>query len=605
MNRFIRIARLSADAPSSYFLPMPTVLRTAFELGLLTLGYWFFDLAVRQDGFPRLIGRIGLYGGRRGGPRPGRRPGLTEALWISPCLLTIPFWNWASLPFGHDVRFLAVTLLSLLAWQAATKDIDPVTGETPMLPRIALVALAAGSWFHPACLPAAGYLLTHPFGLWQHHATLPMRLLQALMAHVVLASALLPLGLYRDASTLVFFVSTLTVSHYLITALAKCLLGPRWYSWVTENRIHHLAASAYSWGWPRFLPWPVWRKAIHALARIEVPLQAAAFALELLSPLALLNPNAAIGFCLAWAGFHLGVFAVSGLLFWDWIITDMALALFIHMLPGTAAAHAFGLPAVIASLAFMAAFPLRHKLWKPMPLGWYDSPFTQRIHWRVRGISGKPYGLYNDFMCPHERLYGKVNGCFLVPCPVITYHLGEVWKPDLRDAICAAGPDNDRLDAVKDKFGIRPVCDLRAANHEAYLRRFFHELNRGARKRVLPRPLRWLKAPGDQIFYWGDLPRYRGQEPVATVTLHYREEYFDGRELRRLREEQVAEIGISGTDVETGCGAHGKEPVREATPKEIDDFLLTHAAGRLIDLPGFGGGYVGGDDGKAVPERQR
>jgi hypothetical protein len=207
-----------------------------------------------------------------------------------------------------------------------------------------------------------------------------------------------------------------------------------------------MASSAYSWGRPRFLPWPAWRKAIHALARIEVPLQAAAFILELLSPLAFLNPGSAIGFCLAWAGFHPGVFAVSGLLFWDWILTDLALAV----------------------------FPLRHKLWKPMPLGWYDSPFTQRIHWRVRGLSGKLYGLYNDFMCPHERLYGKVNGCFLAPCPVITYHLGEVWKPELRDAI-------------------------RAANHAAYLRRFFSALNRGARKHVLPRPLRWLKAPGDQV----------------------------------------------------------------------------------------------------------
>jgi hypothetical protein len=444
-----------------------------------------------------------------------------------------------------------------------------------------------------------------------------MRLLQALMAHVVLASALIPLGPFRDASALAFFLLSIAVSHYLITALAKCLLGPKWYSWVTENRIHHLAASAYSWGWPRFLPWPAWRKAIHALARIEVPLQAAAFALELLSPLAFLHPNAAIGFCLAWAGFHLGVFAVSGLLFWDWILTDLSLAIFLYALPGTAVAHAsasavpqafgpaapstFGPAALLASLAFMAAFPLRHKLWKPMPLGWYDSPFTQRIHWRVRGISGRLYGLYNDFMCPHERLYGKVNGCFLVPCPVITYHLGEVWKPELRDAIRAAGPDPVRLDAVKERFGIRPVCDRRAANHAAYLRRFFSALNRGARKHVLLRPLRWLKAPGDQIFYWGDLPRYRGQEPVAAVTLHYREEYFDGRDLRRLREEQVAEIRIedAGGGREDGM-RDAAGPVREATPKEIDDFLLTHAAGRLIDLPGFGGGYAGGDDGKAA-----
>jgi hypothetical protein len=355
--------------------------------------------------------------------------------------------------------------------------------------------------------------------------------------------------------------------------------------------MHHLAAGAYSWGWARFLPWKTWLQAVKLLSRCERPLQAAAFLLELLSPLALWHPRAAIGFCLGFALFHLGVFAVAGLLFWDWVLADLLLAAFVAGIasdPGMSAA--FGPVPVLAGLAFMAAFPLRHKLWKPMPLGWYDTPFTQRIHWRVRGRSGRLYGLYNDFMCPHERLYGKVNGCFLAPVPVVTYHLGEVWKPELRAALVAAGPDPARLDAVKDRFGIRPVCADRAARHLAYLKRFFHELNRGARKYALPRPLRWLKAPGDQIFYWGDLPPYRRQEPVSEVTLHYREEYFDGAELRRIRDEEVARIAIDG-----------EVPYarREATPKEIDDFLLGHAAGRLIDLPGFGGGYVRGDDGKA------
>ncbi|HKP95353.1 MAG TPA: hypothetical protein VJ385_06305 [Fibrobacteria bacterium] len=558
---------------------MPSLLRDAVQLCLLTLGYRLVDLAVRQDGFPRLLGRAGL----------GRK-GLAESLWVAACLASIPFWGWDALPRGRDVRTLAACLAALLAWQAVTKDVDPATGETHRLPRIALAALAAGTWFSPACLLAAGYLFTVPFGLWQHHATLPMRLFQALMAHAVLAAALAPLGLFRDVSALVFFLLAIAVSHYLITALAKCMLGPKWHSWVTDNRIHHLAASAYSWGWARFLPWPAWRKVISAVRCAEKPLQAAAFALELLSPLAFLRPGAAFGFCCAWAGFHLGVFALSGLLFWDWILADLALAFFIVRLPETAAAHAFGPAAAMAALAFLAAFPLRHKLWKPMPLGWFDTPFTQRIHWRVRGASGTLYGLYNDFMCPHERLYGKVNGCFLVPGPVITYHLGEVWKPDLRDAIRAAGPDAARMDAVKERFGIRPVCARRAADHAAYLRRFFFELNRGARKHVLPRPLRWLKAPGDQIYYWGDLPPYRGQERAVRVTLHYREDYFDGRDLIRLRDEQVADILIGDEQ--------GQGTVREATPKEIDDFLLAHAAGRLIDLPGFGGGYVGGDDGR-------
>lgn len=568
--------------------------RYALELLLLTSAYGVADLAVRKDGFLRVLKRMGV---------SGERPAMF--LWIVPCLALAPFWRWDPAAQGEGLRVLATALSAMLAWQAATRDVDPVVGETRAFSRLLAVAAAAGVYASPAFLLGAGFLFTTPFGLWQHHAALPMRLLQALMAHAVLVplaapAALVPLasppaapaGLFRDPAVAVFFVLTMVISHYLITALAKGMLGPKWHSWVTENRLHHLAASAYSWGWARFLPWTAWRRVIASLKRVEKPLQTAAFALELLSPLALLHPRAAIGFCLAWAGFHMGVFAVSGLLFWDWVVADLAVACAVALLPAPVADQVFGPASVGAALLFMLAFPLRHKLWKPMPLGWFDTPFTQRVHWRVRGASGREYGLYNDFMCPHERLYGKVHGCFLAPVPVVTYHLGEVWKHDLRDAIRAAGPDLGRLEEVRRRFGITPRCAERTERHLAYLRLFFHRLNRGARKHVLPRWLRWLKAPGDQIYYWGDLPPYRGQEIAAQVSLHYREEYFDGEALRRLREEVLAEIEIGG-DVRLPA-----EAAREPAPGEIDEFLLGFAAGRLIDLPGFGGGYVRGDDGR-------
>lgn len=575
---------------------MPDGLRAALEFLLLVAGYALVDLAIRREGFLRLASKLGW-----------SRSHAALSAWFVLCAALLPFLSWNRIAYAGPERLLAAGLALILAWQAATRDIDPVLGEPRTFLRMLAPLLAAGTWFHPACLPAIAFLLTTPFGIWQHHAAFPMRLLQALTAHALLAASGWPAngpawlpgwisgwlsGRFRDASALALFVMTIAISHYFITALAKGMLGPKWHSWATENRMHHLAACAYSWGWARFLPWKTWLQAVKLLSRCERPLQASAFLLELLSPLAFWHPRAAIGFCLGFALFHLGVFAVAGLLFWDWILADLLLAAFVAGIasdPGMSAA-AFGPGPVLAGLAFMAAFPLRHKLWKPMPLGWYDTPFTQRIHWRVRGRSGRLYGLYNDFMCPHERLYGKVNGCFLAPVPVVTYHLGEVWKPELRAALVAAGPDPARLDAVKDRFGIRPVCADRSARHLAYLKRFFHELNRGARKYALPRPLRWLKAPGDQIFYWGDLTPYRRQEPVSEVTLHYREEYFDGAELRRIRDEEVARIAIDG---------EVPPARREATPKEIDDFLLGHAAGRLIDLPGFGGGYVRGDDGQA------
>lgn len=562
---------------------MIPLLMRLLELALLTGAYALIDLGMRQDALAWL-GR--LTGDARRAP------------WVFalPWLALSTGWRWSAIPAGDVLRVLSTVLLVGLAWKASTKDIDIVVGRTEAPARLAVLGAAAGAAWSPALVFVAGYFLSRPFGLWQHHATLPMRVLQAVMGFLGLAglSALaVAQGLpsFMSAATLVFFVVTLQVSHYLITALAKALLGPRWTSWVTDNRLHHLAASAYSWGWARFLPWSTWRRVIGALRVVERPIQGAAFAVELLAPLALLDPDLAIGFCLGWSAFHLGVFLCSGLLFWDWMLTNLAVAASIASMPAAVTDIAFGPWPVLVSVVFMVVFPLRHKLWRPMPLGWFDTPFTQRIHWRVEGASGEIYGLYNDFMCPHERLYGKVHGCFLAPVPVVTYHLGEVWKPELRDALRAAGPDLNRLADVRRDFGIEPRSESMTARHEAYLRNFFRALKQGRRKHVLPRGLRWLKAPGGQVFYWGDRPAFADQEEAVRVTLHYREEYFDGEVLRRLMDEQVLAI-----DLREPC----PEPVRELTPKEMDDFLLPLAEGRLIDLPGFGRGYVEADDGKAA-----
>ncbi|MEO0325374.1 MAG: hypothetical protein AAF447_20630 [Myxococcota bacterium] len=561
------------------------------ELAALTAAYWLVDLAVRRDGVLRLLGPLG----------ENARLGLLAAATLA--LGLVSGWSWDDVPAGDALRAFATPVCLALAWKAATKGVDPVFGNAHGAARVLVVAAALASAFSPAGMVLALLVLSSPFGVWQHHATLPMRLLQAMATLVALLSAGpvrfegLAAGdgaLFATPAAGVLFLMTVPVSHYLITALAKGWLGPRPWSWVTDNRIHHLAASAYSWGWARFVPWPQWRRVIGAVKRIEKPMQLAAFAVELLAPLALLHPTLAVVLLQGWAAFHLGVFTLSGLLFWEWIVADLALSATVLMLPESVTALAFGPGPLLLGCVFMVALPLRHKLWKPMPLGWWDTPLTQRMHWHVVGESGAVYAVTNDFMDPHERIYGKVHGCFLATAPVCTYHLGEVYKHDLRDAIRRAGPTLEGLEPVRRQFGIQPRSEAMAARHRAYLRAFFGALNGGARKSVLPGWLRWLKAPGGQVFYWNELPKYRRQEKVTALRVVFREEYFDGEELVRLRDEVALELALP-------MEAPAQAPEREPTPKELDDFLLGFALGKLIDLPSFGDGYVRTDDGKAAP----
>ena len=425
---------------------MTVDINDALNLVLMTAGYWLADRLIRAGGFVGAIRRLGVRGER-----------ATVLLIALPLAAVAPLWPWTPMDGGASTRILTGIVVAFLTWKATTKDVDLVTGERHRLARVLCIACAVGVWWSPAFAIASALLLTTPFGLWEHHSTLPMRILQAAVAFLVVSAALSGVGgLMADAAVLFWFVLTIQVSHYVITALAKGWLGPRWDSWHRDNRLHHIAASAYSWGWMRWLPWASWQRVVHAVRGFERPMQASVFIIEALAPLALLHPYLAVGMCVTWSCFHLGVFALSGLLFWDWILANLTVAGAIVMLPANVTAQVFGPIQMLVAIAFMVAFPLRHRLWRPMPLGWWDTPFTQRVHWHAHGESGKVYGLYANFWCPHERLFGKVNACFLTPVPVMTYHLGEVWKHELRDALREAGPSQEKLEAVRAEFGIEP-----------------------------------------------------------------------------------------------------------------------------------------------------
>ena len=563
------------------------------EVSLLTASYWMIDSLIRNEGYLNVARKIFKVSNR--------------------VLVSIPFflafglsfiWDWSNAAnIGSvEIKLLLMGICAFLNWQALTKDVDPVLQQRYRFEKSLLMLSFSGMWFSPAFGIANVFLLTYPFAIWQHHATLPMRISQLILSFLILG--VLPfdafgLSIFKGIESFIFMLMVMQSSHYFITALAKSFLGPKWYSWMFENKLHHMAASSYSWGWARFIPWNKWKKVIRGAEKAEKPMQIFAYGIEVLAPLALLHPYSAMGFSLAWAGFHTGVFSLSGLLFWDWILTDIFIVAFLWTLPLNAIAPAFGWPLLLLGLVYMVLFPLRHKLWKPMPLGWYDTPFTQRVHWRVKGESGKWYGLYNNFMCPHERLYGKVNGCFMVPEPVLTYHLGECWKPELRDRIRKLmEPDADvaeELKSIKEDFGVWPTCGKRKENHRLYLEAFFAQLNNGFDKSALPKALKWLKAPGDQLFYWGEYDPYKGQEKVSEVELSYREEIFRNGELERITDEVLETYAIP-----EAVSSESISSVRELTPKEIDDFLLEHAKGRLIDLPGYKQKYLKGDDGKVI-----
>lgn len=423
-------------------------------------------------------------------------------------------------PEPGPLRWFVLYVIVLLTWQGATSDYDVTQPIAPQRrDKRLLLLLAAASCLWPAALLPWMTVFCGKLRGWKHHAMMPTRLLKAYLAWFFVAVLI---GASCSAVTLLLVLGCVSLSHYVKPAWSKARLGPYPWSWAWHNRTHYLMASAYSWGWARYLRAETVSRALRRARVLDRPVNFLAITVEAAGLIAFLDRRLLVAALLATALFNIIVALASGILFWENIGTNVALAITITLLPGVEYDAAFGWPAALIALAVLL-LSSADLLWQPWHLGWWDSPFTARIHWQVETVSGVRLGLYNDFMCPYEREYGRVLGYFLTDEPILHGHLGIVWDRRLRDCLVQAGSDRDQLRALKQTYGQIQADKQQAHEHIAFLTRMFTQLNAGAQKSPLPRSLRRLKAPGGQLYRWGDLPPYRGEEPVRRITIRYQE----------------------------------------------------------------------------------
>ncbi|MGW0537654.1 hypothetical protein [Streptomyces sp. NPDC003032] len=427
------------------------------------------------------------------------------------------------LPEPGSFWWLAVFIIALLTWQGTTSDYDVTQPIGPQRrdKQLLLLLAAASCLWTPALLPWLAVYCGKLRG-WRHHAMMPLRLVKAYLTWFLVA---LVVGPRVSAPGLLLVLGCVSLSHYVKPAWSKARLGPRPWSWAWHNRTHYLMASAYSWGWARFLRADTVSRLLRGARVVDRPANFLTVAIELVGLVAFLDRRLLIAALVATALFNLAVALASGILFWENICTNVALAIVVTLLPEQGYDMVFGWPAALIALVVIL-LSVADLLWNPWHLGWWDSPFTARTHWQVETVSGAKLGLYNDFMCPYEREFGRVLGYFLTVEPIVHGHLGIVWDQQLRDRLVQSDGDLDKLNALKQTYGQRQTDQVQAREHIAFLTTMFTRLNTGAPKGPVPRSLHSLKAPGGQLYYWGDLPPYRGEEPVRRITIRYEERLY-------------------------------------------------------------------------------
>ncbi len=471
--------------------------------------------------------------------------------WMPPLALglalgAIPWLQWAALDPAGNLRLVILGTMMIIGWNLSTRDIDLATGETYYKERLLLLASVAGACFSPFFIPLYLSLAFLHLRGWSHHQELGLRLLLFFVAAG--SSALLVSAFARSAPAFlsddIFIVLLIALaSHFFAPGVAKLRIGPKPYTWVLEGRLSDLVASCFMWGWRPFY-FKNWFAGYYRLIRkYEVPLQAGALLMELSAAWILLNVSLSVIILLLIILFLLSVFATTGLLFLEHIFICACFLGGIYLLPQESGGRIFNPLNGFFGALILSHLIFRYKLWRPKKLTWWNTPFVGIIELQVQGESGKWFRLSNDFMCPHERIFGQLFGISLSKERRITLHTGELKDYSLSNMIVQTNGDKAHLEFLKDNFGICHYDREKAAVYEKYMTAFISHYNLGWKKRVCPK---FLKFPGEQRYYDGEHPRFRGDEKIVKLKIFYKEEYYDGKQAVPLKREELREYSFEG-----------------------------------------------------------
>ena len=459
--------------------------RTASDLVLTVVLYrWIVSPAVAWCAVRLGAGRYPAVA--LNGAYPEAAPRLVEVLLAGTAVALLSTARAAiGVPSSEDMALVPAVALALVLWKHLTLDYDAAHSlGWQRVDRAAVVITGVAALRWPALALLAVVLVCGRLGGWTHHSNICIRLVKAAFCYSLAAGAIDAIGVQPPVSrntSLIVLLGSVYLSHYVTAAWSKARLGPYPWSWILENRTDLLVATSYSWGWARFIPARRAARIIGTLRRVVVPLNGATMLIECAGLLAFVN---LWFFVLAVAGaltFNCVVALTSGLLFWENIVMGVVLASAAYSVSLTNDPIHFGAWPWGFSVALMAIV-LAGWAWSPNILGWWDTPFSAKVLWTVESSNGETYGIYNDFMSPHDREYARAAGNTLVLEPFVTFPLGGVEDAAIRDRLIQAQSSGAEIEQAKRIHGMNYWDESRAARHVNYMRDLMAALNSGKPK---------------------------------------------------------------------------------------------------------------------------
>ncbi len=452
--------------------------------------------------------------------------------WVGP---------WRDWEHGQALRVVLAVTAGVIAWSVVSYAPNPYFGQSYVLDRVLILCgLAALVWRPAAILPFTVLVVAFIGQLDYPLADHPWTEINLVLRVLLLFAAAHLIGAIRrnpETETFILVVCCLIAVSYWWSGQGKWELG-----WIGHPHLNLLMLGAYANGWLQMLGPQTVVRISEAMAPFNTPLMVFTLVVEWGAVLLLFRRSTLVGFLLLAAGFHVGVFAMTGMLFWKWIALEGVLLWFLISKSRIRALRIF----TPAHFAVSVLLILACRFWvEGQNLSWYDTPLTYTVRLTGIGATGASYALPTPLTAPYADMFFLAPFRYLTSDPQVTSVMGAAGQPHaLADSLVEARSAEAVL-AIVGRQPQTPVDSAKAERFDRLIRSIAEDLNaRGVRPRGV---VGLLRAPAH---LWSGARRsetaYASQDPLVQVSVDVVLSYYDGTTLRDIERRRVRTIDVSG-----------------------------------------------------------
>ena len=448
------------------------------------------------------------------------------------------FWiPWSQLELSRYIRPFILLLAVILCWWFVTYDYNLYFNQAHYYDRFLLITLVLFIAWRPFFILPFLLLLTSI--IWQFfiplekaaswcQPSMPLRLLTMFVA----TQFFYALTGKQKIIDWLFLGVCIIAAHYWVPGIGKVQLN-----WISYGHIHNIVQATYANGWLAFLDPLQISAIIRHLAELDWLIRIPVQGLQLGAVIVLWRRFSLLALLTCWTIFHVGIFATTGILFWQWIVIEISIVLLIRALwknesPSFINRHYFCLSVLLISTSM---------IWvKPTKLAWYDTPISYTYRFEAIGESGRRYTLPPRFFAPYDFLFTLGSLRYLSPATKLPVTWGASVNREIADKLLQAKTKKTILQ-IETKYGHNFYDPDKCMVFDDFIRQFILNLNKRGSKSTI---FGTIQAPR-QLWTFSRGTAYDYQEFISRVNIYQVTSWFDGKEYREIENKTTRRIIIS------------------------------------------------------------